>query len=101
MTHLLSVLCPNEFKSVRFLRVCTHEGKKQDVWFVVDPETGEKQTSLTTSTSESICPNTPLLYIGRTGILHTHTRAYTHLILFFMYFCLTMYGFCTWWLQST
>lgn len=43
------------------------KGKKQDVWFVVDPETGEKQTSLTTSASESICPNTPLLYIGRTG----------------------------------
>lgn len=42
-------------------------GKKQDVWFVVDPETGEKQTSLTTSTSDSICPNSPLLYIGRTG----------------------------------
>uniref|UniRef100_A0A8C5G6D2 non-specific serine/threonine protein kinase n=1 Tax=Gouania willdenowi TaxID=441366 RepID=A0A8C5G6D2_GOUWI len=48
-----------------------YTGKKQDVWFVVDPETGDKQTSLTTSsTSESICPNTPLLYIGRTGIQH-------------------------------
>lgn len=46
-------------------------GKKQDVWFVVDPETGEKQTSLTTSSSESICPNSPLLYIGRTGLSHT------------------------------
>ncbi|XP_037546235.1 serine/threonine-protein kinase/endoribonuclease IRE1 [Nematolebias whitei] len=43
-----------------------YTGKKHDVWFVVDPETGEKQTSLTTSSSESICPNTPLLYIGRT-----------------------------------
>ncbi|CAJ1053976.1 serine/threonine-protein kinase/endoribonuclease IRE1-like isoform X1 [Xyrichtys novacula] len=43
-----------------------YTGKKQDVWFVVDPETGEKQTSLTTSASESICPNSPLLYIGRT-----------------------------------
>lgn len=48
--------------------VCALAGKKQDVWFVVDPETGEKQTSLTTSSSESICPNTPLLYIGRTGM---------------------------------
>lgn len=48
--------------------MCVHTGKKQDVWFVVDPETGEKQTSLTTSSSESICPNTPLLYIGRTGM---------------------------------
>ncbi|KAK5926327.1 hypothetical protein CgunFtcFv8_021910 [Champsocephalus gunnari] len=48
-----------------------YTGKKQDVWFVVDPETGEKQTSLTTSTSESICPNTPLLYIGRTEYMIT------------------------------
>lgn len=60
------------------VRVFMCEGKKQDVWFVVDPETGEKQTSLTTSSSESICPNTPLLYIGRTGSLRTHTRANTH-----------------------
>lgn len=43
------------------------------MWFVVDPETGEKQTSLTTSSSESICPNTPLLYIGRTGMMHRCT----------------------------
>ncbi|KAM6972362.1 serine/threonine-protein kinase/endoribonuclease IRE1 [Aplochiton taeniatus] len=48
-----------------------YTGKKQDVWFVVDPQTGEKQTSLTTSTSESICPNTPLLYIGRTEYMIT------------------------------
>ncbi|KAM9314141.1 serine/threonine-protein kinase/endoribonuclease IRE1 [Pholidichthys leucotaenia] len=48
-----------------------YTGKKQDVWFVVDPETGEKQTSLTTSNSESICPNTPLLYIGRTEYVVT------------------------------
>lgn len=48
-----------------------YTGKKQDVWFVVDPETGEKQTSLTTSSSESICPNIPLLYIGRTEYMVT------------------------------
>uniref|UniRef100_A0A673A077 Serine/threonine-protein kinase/endoribonuclease IRE1 n=1 Tax=Sphaeramia orbicularis TaxID=375764 RepID=A0A673A077_9TELE len=48
-----------------------YTGKKQDVWFVVDPETGEKQTSLTTSSSESICPNSPLLYIGRTEYMVT------------------------------
>uniref|UniRef100_A0AAQ6AJK9 Serine/threonine-protein kinase/endoribonuclease IRE1 n=1 Tax=Amphiprion ocellaris TaxID=80972 RepID=A0AAQ6AJK9_AMPOC len=48
-----------------------YTGKKQDVWFVVDPETGEKQTSLTTSSTESICPNTPLLYIGRTEYVVT------------------------------
>ena len=63
--------------------MCAHKGKKQDVWFVVDPETGEKQTSLTTSSSESICPNTPLLYIGRTGMSHrcrhTHTHTHTHM----------------------
>ncbi|XP_029013288.1 serine/threonine-protein kinase/endoribonuclease IRE1 [Betta splendens] len=48
-----------------------YTGKKQDVWLVVDPETGEKQTSLTTSSSESICPNSPLLYIGRTEYVVT------------------------------
>lgn len=48
-----------------------YTGKKQDVWFVVDPETGEKQTSFTTSVSESICPNSPLLYIGRTEYMIT------------------------------
>uniref|UniRef100_A0A667WRL7 Serine/threonine-protein kinase/endoribonuclease IRE1 n=2 Tax=Myripristis murdjan TaxID=586833 RepID=A0A667WRL7_9TELE len=48
-----------------------YTGKKQDVWFVVDPQTGEKQTSLTTSSSESMCPNTPLLYIGRTEYMIT------------------------------
>uniref|UniRef100_A0A8C6TG66 Endoplasmic reticulum to nucleus signaling 2 n=1 Tax=Neogobius melanostomus TaxID=47308 RepID=A0A8C6TG66_9GOBI len=48
-----------------------YTGRKQDVWFVVDPETGEKQASLTTGSSESICPNSPLLYIGRTGYMVT------------------------------
>ncbi|XP_077575176.1 serine/threonine-protein kinase/endoribonuclease IRE1 isoform X2 [Stigmatopora nigra] len=44
-----------------------YTGKKQDVWFVVDPETGAKQTSITTSSSDSMCNNTPpLMYIGRT-----------------------------------
>lgn len=57
----------------------TRQGKKQDVWLVVDPETGEKQTSLTTSSSESICPNTPLLYIGRTGTLTHNPQTHTHM----------------------
>uniref|UniRef100_A0A8K9XXT9 Serine/threonine-protein kinase/endoribonuclease IRE1 n=1 Tax=Oncorhynchus mykiss TaxID=8022 RepID=A0A8K9XXT9_ONCMY len=48
-----------------------YTGKKQDVWFVVDPQTGEKQTSLSTSSSDSICPNAPLLYIGRTEYMIT------------------------------
>ncbi|KAK1802546.1 hypothetical protein P4O66_004201 [Electrophorus voltai] len=32
--------------------------------------TGEKQTSLTTASSDSICPSAPLLYIGRTEMSH-------------------------------
>uniref|UniRef100_A0A8B9K5K2 Serine/threonine-protein kinase/endoribonuclease IRE1 n=1 Tax=Astyanax mexicanus TaxID=7994 RepID=A0A8B9K5K2_ASTMX len=48
-----------------------YTGKKQDTWFVVDPQTGEKQTSLSTSTSDSICPSAPLLYIGRTEYMIT------------------------------
>lgn len=59
--------------------LCKTQGKKHDVWFVVDPETGEKQTSLTTSSSESICPNTPLLYIGRTGMLTSNADALVYL----------------------
>ncbi|KAM5227708.1 serine/threonine-protein kinase/endoribonuclease IRE2 [Ctenodactylus gundi] len=38
-----------------------YTGRKQDVWFVVDPESGETQMTLTT---ESL--STPRLYIGRT-----------------------------------
>ncbi|XP_061627778.1 serine/threonine-protein kinase/endoribonuclease IRE1 isoform X1 [Phyllopteryx taeniolatus] len=48
-----------------------YTGKKQDVWFVVDPETGAKQTSLTTSSSSSMWANAPLLYIGRTEYMVT------------------------------
>uniref|UniRef100_UPI00398F4252 serine/threonine-protein kinase/endoribonuclease IRE1 isoform X2 n=1 Tax=Pristiophorus japonicus TaxID=55135 RepID=UPI00398F4252 len=48
-----------------------YTGKKQDLWFVVDPKTGEKQTTLTTDTSENICPSAPLLYIGRTEYMIT------------------------------
>lgn len=39
----------------------TSAGRKQDAWFVVDPESGETQTTLTTES-----PSTPRLYIGRT-----------------------------------
>lgn len=39
----------------------TSTGRKQDVWFVVDPESGETQMTLTTDS-----PSTPRLYIGRT-----------------------------------
>ncbi|XP_037118376.1 serine/threonine-protein kinase/endoribonuclease IRE1 [Syngnathus acus] len=48
-----------------------YTGKKQDVWFVVDPETGAKQTILTTSSTDSLCVNTSLLYIGRTEYVVT------------------------------
>uniref|UniRef100_A0A7M4DZU0 Serine/threonine-protein kinase/endoribonuclease IRE1 n=1 Tax=Crocodylus porosus TaxID=8502 RepID=A0A7M4DZU0_CROPO len=41
-------------------------GKKQDIWYVVDLLTGEKQQTLTSSFAESICPSTSLLYLGRT-----------------------------------
>ncbi|TRY64475.1 hypothetical protein DNTS_017157 [Danionella cerebrum] len=47
-----------------------YTGKKQDTWFVVDPQTGEKQTSLSTTSADSICPSAPLLYIGRTEMSH-------------------------------
>ncbi|XP_061867068.1 serine/threonine-protein kinase/endoribonuclease IRE1 isoform X2 [Colius striatus] len=42
------------------------EGKKQDVWYVIDLMTGEKQQTLTSSFAESLCPSTSLLYLGRT-----------------------------------
>ncbi|XP_006892748.1 PREDICTED: serine/threonine-protein kinase/endoribonuclease IRE2 [Elephantulus edwardii] len=38
-----------------------YTGRKQDVWFVVDPESGETQMTMTTDG-----PSTPRLYIGRT-----------------------------------
>ncbi|XP_036445565.1 serine/threonine-protein kinase/endoribonuclease IRE1 isoform X1 [Colossoma macropomum] len=41
-------------------------GKKQDVWYVVDLLTGEKQQTLTSSFAEMLCPSSSLLYLGRT-----------------------------------
>ncbi|XP_053902680.1 serine/threonine-protein kinase/endoribonuclease IRE1 [Malaclemys terrapin pileata] len=41
-------------------------GKKQDIWYVIDLVTGEKQQTLTSSFAESLCPSTSLLYLGRT-----------------------------------
>ncbi|MGH0126413.1 UNVERIFIED_CONTAM: hypothetical protein FKN15_030277 [Acipenser sinensis] len=43
------------------------EGKKQDLWFVVDLVTGEKQQTLTSSFAGTFCPSSSLLYLGRTG----------------------------------
>lgn len=62
--------------TLSFIVLCVFPGKKQDTWFVVDPQTGEKQTSLSTSSSDSICPSAPLLYIGRTGP-NTHTWTFS------------------------
>ncbi|PNJ33099.1 ERN2 isoform 4 [Pongo abelii] len=42
-----------------------YTGRKQDAWFVVDPESGETQMTLTTEG-----PSTPRLYIGRTHMSH-------------------------------
>ncbi|XP_028674786.1 LOW QUALITY PROTEIN: serine/threonine-protein kinase/endoribonuclease IRE1 [Erpetoichthys calabaricus] len=41
-------------------------GKKQDLWYVVDLLTGEKQHTLTSSSAESLHPSSSLLYLGRT-----------------------------------
>uniref|UniRef100_A0A8B9R2L7 non-specific serine/threonine protein kinase n=1 Tax=Anas platyrhynchos TaxID=8839 RepID=A0A8B9R2L7_ANAPL len=48
-----------------------YTGKKQDTWFVVDPKSGEKQTTLSTEASDGLCPSSPLLYIGRTQYVIT------------------------------
>ena len=48
-------------------------GKKQDLWYVVDLLTGEKQQTLTSSFAEMLCPSSSLLYLGRTG-KHTQTK---------------------------
>uniref|UniRef100_A0A8C0HK28 Serine/threonine-protein kinase/endoribonuclease IRE1 n=1 Tax=Chelonoidis abingdonii TaxID=106734 RepID=A0A8C0HK28_CHEAB len=48
-----------------------YTGKKQDTWFVVDPKSGEKQTTLSTEAWDGLCPSTPLLYIGRTQYVIT------------------------------
>ncbi|XP_037664408.1 serine/threonine-protein kinase/endoribonuclease IRE1 isoform X1 [Choloepus didactylus] len=41
-------------------------GKKQDIWYVIDLLTGEKQQTLSSAFAESLCPSTSLLYLGRT-----------------------------------
>uniref|UniRef100_A0AAQ6ACY3 non-specific serine/threonine protein kinase n=1 Tax=Amphiprion ocellaris TaxID=80972 RepID=A0AAQ6ACY3_AMPOC len=43
-----------------------YTGKKQDLWYVVDLLTGEKQQTLTSSFAEMLCPSSSLLYLGRT-----------------------------------
>ncbi|XP_071426961.1 serine/threonine-protein kinase/endoribonuclease IRE2 isoform X2 [Pithys albifrons albifrons] len=48
-----------------------YTGKKQDSWFIVDPKSGEKQTTLSTEAWDGVCPSSPLLYIGRTQYIIT------------------------------
>ncbi|XP_068885936.1 serine/threonine-protein kinase/endoribonuclease IRE2 isoform X2 [Aphelocoma coerulescens] len=48
-----------------------YTGKKQDTWFIVDPKSGEKQTTLSTEAWDGLCPTSPLLYIGRTQYVIT------------------------------
>ncbi|NXF01288.1 ERN1 endoribonuclease, partial [Smithornis capensis] len=48
-----------------------YTGKKQDSWFIVDPKSGEKQTTLSTEAWDDLCPSSPLLYIGRTQYIIT------------------------------
>ncbi len=62
-SQLCAGLC---LSTLRFYYVC-FLGKKQDVWYVVDLLTGEKQQTLTSSYAEMLCPSSSLLYLGRTG----------------------------------
>ncbi|KFV72504.1 Serine/threonine-protein kinase/endoribonuclease IRE1, partial [Struthio camelus australis] len=48
-----------------------YTGKKLDTWFIVDPKSGEKQTTLSTEAWDGQCPSSPLLYIGRTQYVIT------------------------------
>ncbi|XP_028827928.1 serine/threonine-protein kinase/endoribonuclease IRE1 isoform X2 [Denticeps clupeoides] len=48
-----------------------YTGKKQDSWLVVDLQTGVKQKSLSTASSDSVCPSPTLLFIGRTEYMIT------------------------------
>lgn len=57
------------------LIMCSCTGKKQDLWYVVDLLTGEKQQTLTSSFAEMLCPSSSLLYLGRTG-KNNHKRHY-------------------------
>ncbi|XP_073876206.1 serine/threonine-protein kinase/endoribonuclease IRE1 isoform X6 [Macaca fascicularis] len=45
-------------------------GKKQDIWYVIDLLTGEKQQTLSSAFADSLCPSTSLLYLGRTEMSH-------------------------------
>lgn len=70
--HYLSVKCNRSFVGHDYeieiaFAMCSCAGKKQDLWYVVDLLTGEKQQTLTSSFAEMFCPSSSLLYLGRTG----------------------------------
>ncbi|KAL8174938.1 UNVERIFIED_CONTAM: hypothetical protein K2H54_006752 [Gekko kuhli] len=48
-----------------------YTGKKEDTWFVVDPASGQKRTTLSTEAWDGLHPSAPLLYIGRTEYVIT------------------------------
>ncbi|KAJ6653925.1 hypothetical protein lerEdw1_007683 [Lerista edwardsae] len=48
-----------------------YTGRKEDTWFVVDPASGQKQTTLSTEVWDGLCPSAPQLYIGRTQYVIT------------------------------
>ncbi|XP_054849076.1 serine/threonine-protein kinase/endoribonuclease IRE2 isoform X2 [Eublepharis macularius] len=48
-----------------------YTGKKEDTWSVVDPASGQRQTTLSTEAWDELCSSVPLLYIGRTQYVIT------------------------------
>lgn len=62
--------------------LCSCTGKKQDLWYVVDLLTGEKQQTLTSSFAEMLCPSSSLLYLGRTGKNKTNPATQAQLFSF-------------------
>ncbi|XP_039205601.1 serine/threonine-protein kinase/endoribonuclease IRE2 isoform X3 [Crotalus tigris] len=48
-----------------------YTGKKEDVWFLVDPASGEKQSVLSPEAWDGLHPISPLLFIGRSEYVIT------------------------------
>ena len=49
-------------------------GRKSDVWYAIDPETGLKLQTLSIDGSQTVCPSMTSgkapIFLGRTGLLH-------------------------------
>ena len=61
-------------------------GKKQDVWYAIDPETGQKKQRLSMDGLEQMCPHNiqderPQFYLGRTGMKDDYLFLYNMYIL--------------------